>query len=309
MRSSRDERASDALTRVAQGSPSSHAQVVHVRVSRFRSPASVRPPPPWSVGEGVVSEPAPPPPPPIAAATLVVLREAAGGLELLMLERAATLAFAPGALVFPGGRVDPGDRALAATFGDDDDGERAARIAAIRETIEEAGVPIAIVPTPGPAQTDRIRAALQGGQSFAQALADAGCRLQPDRLVAFARWLPAHRLPRIFDTRFYLATLPPDAPDARADGAETAHLFWATATAILGTADSGATTVIYPTRRNLERLSRFGTFAEAVADAAAHPVRTITPYPEERDGRLCLCIPEGLGYPVTAEPMERAVRG
>ena len=44
---------------------------------------------------------------PIPAATLIVVREAAAGApQLLMVERAPGMAFAGGALVFPGGRID-----------------------------------------------------------------------------------------------------------------------------------------------------------------------------------------------------------
>ena len=46
--------------------------------------------------------------PAIPAATLILVRDMADGPpEFLMVERAATMAFAAGALVFPGGRTDP----------------------------------------------------------------------------------------------------------------------------------------------------------------------------------------------------------
>lgn len=47
--------------------------------------------------------------PPRLAATVQLLRDSDDGLEVFVLERAATMAFAPSVLVFPGGRVDPGD--------------------------------------------------------------------------------------------------------------------------------------------------------------------------------------------------------
>ena len=47
----------------------------------------------------------------------------------------------------------------------------------------------------------------------------------------------------------------------------------------------------------------------AAAQARAIPVRTITPYMEERDGEPHLCIPDDLGYPVTSEPITAALRG
>jgi hypothetical protein len=37
-------------------------------------------------------------------------------------------------------------------------------------------------------------------------------------------------------------------------------------------------------------------------------VRQITPWVEERDGGRWVCIPEGIGYPVTAERYETARR-
>lgn len=241
---------------------------------------------------------------PIPAATLIVMREHAGcAPELLIVERSAAMRFAGGALVFPGGRVDPGDRALAALHeGDPDD--IAARIAAIRETIEEAGLAIGVR---GLGDVEAARAALYGGTPMGEALAD--CTLELDALVPFARWLPpgdvAHK---VFDTRFYLARLPDGAVEAAVDGNENVRLFWSSAQQVLAAADSGAARIIYPTRRNLERLAQFGSFAEAAADARAHPVETITPWVEMRDGREQLCIPEGLGYPVTAQPVGAAMR-
>src|SRR5436305_14361549 len=78
-------------------------------------------------------------PPPIPAATLILMRPAGSRApEILMMERAQTMAFAAGALVFPGGRIDADDHASAAALAPDLS-DAAARIAAIRETIEETG--------------------------------------------------------------------------------------------------------------------------------------------------------------------------
>jgi len=248
-------------------------------------------------------------PPAIPAATLVIFRDTpAGPPELLMVERAKAMAFAGGALVFPGGRVDPGDHALAAVLGSSDD-ETAARIAAIRETIEEAGLPIGLSPMPSIQAFERLRAALHAGTAFGEALADADTSLDRDALEYFARWRPAHAHARIFDTRFYLARLPADAPAPRVDETENVRLFWATAAYILTETDAGSATIIFPTRRNLERLAQFANFSAAVANARAHPIRTVTPWTEMRDGVEHLCIPDDLGYPITSEPMSDAVRG
>lgn len=244
----------------------------------------------------------------IPAATLVVFRESpVGPPELLIVERGKGMAFAAGALVFPGGRIDPGDHDLAAALGAGEDGP--ARVAAVRETIEEAGVAIGIEPALSAEQLASIRVDLHRGAAFGDALARAGARLDLGELHAFARWLPAHAHMRIFDTQFFLARLPAGAPAATVDATENVRLFWATAAQVLADADAGRATIIYPTRRNLERLAGFAGFDEAVADARAHPIRTITPFVEDRDGVPHLCIPADLGYPVTAERMSETVRG
>jgi len=246
----------------------------------------------------------------IPAATLVIFRERAGELpELLMVERAQKMAFAAGAMVFPGGRIDPGDHALARTLAPADDGDTAARIAAIRETIEEAGLPVGLATMPSADAIERMRRALHAGEPFADVLRDAGAQLSLDALVPFARWRPAHRHMRIFDTRFYLARLPAKAPCASVDATENVRLAWASARAVLDAADAGQLSIIFPTRRNLERLVPFHSFDEAAAHARVFPQRVVTPWAETRDGEEWLCIPNDLGYLVTAEPINSALRG
>src|SRR3546814_11885641 len=82
------------------------------------------------------------------------MRPAPGGGpdEILMVKRSAAMVFAAGAVVFPGGRIDPDDHVVAARHGfaaDDIDG--AARVAALRETLEETGLAVC---WPPPAETD-----------------------------------------------------------------------------------------------------------------------------------------------------------
>ena len=260
--------------------------------------------------------PTPTPSAPIPAATVVLMRDRAGGApELLMLERARAMAFAGGALVFPGGRIDPADHTLATlqdradgsdASGDPDD--VAARIAAVRETLEEAGVAVGLSGAPSRETMQAIREALADGVPLAQVLAANGLSLALNDLVPFARWCPQHSVARIFDTRFYLVRAPEGA-DAIVDATENVRLFWGSAQSVLDDADAGRVTIIYPTRRNLERLARYRSFDEAAADARAWPIRTITPWQEERDGGRHLCIPDDLGYPITSELLTGAMRG
>lgn len=244
-------------------------------------------------------------PEPIPAATLILMRPGAGAPEILVMERAETMAFAAGALVFPGGRIDPQDKELAAGFPHPD---AAARIASIRETIEETGVAPALLPAADAAAARAIRDGLASGAPFASLLDVEGLRLDLDALTPFARWCPNFRETRRFDTFFYLAEAPAGAQTASADEAEAVHAFWATAAHILDEIESGRAQAIFPTRRNLERLALFASLEEARADAARHQVQKITPWVEEREGRKWVCIPEGIGYPVTAESLETARR-
>lgn len=69
------------------------------------------------------------------AGTVVLLRATDPGFEVLLLRRPARGSFA-GAWVFPGGKVEPGDRRPDASESDD------ARRAGIRETSEEVGLTI-----------------------------------------------------------------------------------------------------------------------------------------------------------------------
>jgi 8-oxo-dGTP pyrophosphatase MutT (NUDIX family) len=243
----------------------------------------------------------------IPAATLILMRPSASGPpELLMMERAETMAFAAGALVFPGGRIDPDDHEIARRHRSFPDA--AARIAAIRETIEETGIAPALRPEPASEAVDQLRATLADGIAFSQLLDITGLELDLDALVPFARWCPNFRETRRFDTLFYVAEAPADAQADSADEMESVHTLWVSASDILAEIDAGRAHAIFPTRRNLERLARFASIADARADAARHPVEKITPWVEERDGRHWVCIPDGIGYPVTAEPLETARR-
>ena len=254
--------------------------------------------------------------PAIPAATLVLFRERdAGSPELLVVERSAKMAFAGGAIVFPGGRIDGDDHAIAAdgrfvggASGFDVE-EAAARVAAIRETLEESGIAIGFAQSPAQMWIDAARKRLHARELFSAILEGGDIQLALDHLIPFARWRPNFREARIFDTRFYIARAHPDTPEPVVDQTENVLSFWASAADLLTAADTGKVKVIFPTRRNLERLALFDDFASAEAHASAIPVEIICPYFEDRDGERYLCIPTHLGYPVTSEKMTTVIRG
>lgn len=242
----------------------------------------------------------------IPAATLIVMRDRADGPpDLLTVTRAKGMAFAGGAIVFPGGRVDAADEAAAANHQADD---AAFRIAAIRETLEESGIPAALDPFPGLHLAHHLQDALHGGSPLDALLSNAGLSLTLDALVPFTRWKPAFKHARVFDTLFYLARAPEGDWQPRPQEGECESADWLSAADALERIERGAASAIFPTKRNLERLARFASFDEAVADAARHPLTLITPWIEQRGGEDHVCIPEGLGYPVTSEPLATAFR-
>jgi 8-oxo-dGTP pyrophosphatase MutT (NUDIX family) len=246
----------------------------------------------------------------IPAATVVIFRHCpeGGPPQLLMVQRAKEMRFAGGAAVFPGGRIDEADRVLAAVLAPDADADvTAARIAGIRETLEETGLAVAVEQPVSVPEAIAARALLLEQGELAPVLERFGWTLDLERLVPFARWCPMRD--GAFDARFFLVDLGTGAVEVTVDATENTRLFWASAAEALRLADAGEIQVIFPTRRNLDRLALFATFAEARAQAEAIPVRMITPRAVDRDGEAWLTIPEEYGYPITSQPMSTVRRG
>lgn len=246
----------------------------------------------------------------IPAATVVIFRRCArnGPPELLMVQRAKEMRFAGGAAVFPGGKVDPEDRDLARALAPEADPVlTAARLAGIRETLEETGLAIATRHRIDASEAADARAMLLEQGTLAPVLERFGWTLELDRLTRFAHWCPMRD--GSFDAQFFLTDLGTGAVDIAVDATENTRLFWSSAQGALAAADRGEISVIFPTRRNLERLAQFSSFAEAHDHALTTPIRMITPRTEDRNGETWLTIPEDLGYPVTGQTLASASRG
>lgn len=251
------------------------------------------------------------------ASSLLLVRDGAQGLELFLLARHPATAFAPGALVYPGGAVDESDRNPAlrqrAQGVEAVDGEGLAlRIAAIREAFEEGGVLLA---RPRGSAADAGGALLDGERveairrRFASRLAGHSLDMAElaeaenlvfacDRLVPFAHWITPESQPRRFDTHFFLAAAPA-GQTARHDGHESVDSLWLAPHALVEGANAGKWYVMFPTRMNAEKAGRSRTAASALAAARATPVVTVMPKGRKVEGGRLLRIPAEAGYGVT----------
>jgi 8-oxo-dGTP pyrophosphatase MutT (NUDIX family) len=255
--------------------------------------------------------------PAIPAATIIIFRNApsGGAPEVLMTVRSQGMVFAGGMAVFPGGRVDPADFALgevvaAGSQGEISADEAAHQIAAVRETLEETGLALGLAGDIDAVRAAKARAMLAEVGALAPVLEAFGWELDLAQITPFARWYPKNeRIPRVYDTRFYLANLGTGAVDVSIDASENTHLFWTTAQGALDAAGRDDIKLIFPTRRNLERLALFGSFEEAQAQARAIPVRTIIPQIDTSGDQPMLRIMADAGYPITAELLETVARG
>lgn len=241
----------------------------------------------------------------IPAATLIVVRDREGGApELLMVERAQGMAFAAGAWVFPGGRIDTADRDLGNELG-----MEAAAVAAVRETVEETAVPAALAPVPSQPVASELQRALVADDPFGDLLNRTDLRIDTKALTPFARWVPKFHAVRRFDTLFYVAPCPAGDWHPQIIEGECAAAAWLTAEEVLDRDRRGDARLIFPTRRTLERLAQHSSFEAIRADAIAYPIEPVTPWVEERDGETFITIPSHLGFPVTEERLDGLWRG
>jgi 8-oxo-dGTP pyrophosphatase MutT (NUDIX family) len=167
------------------------------------------------------------------AATVILVRDRRD-LEVFVVRRNAALEFAPGATVFPGGAVDDADIVAARERGVDE-----FRVAAARECLEEAGIPI-----------------------------------DPAALVEFARWITPVGAPRRYDTRFFACDLPPGQVASHC-GVETVDGVWVTPARAIARFEGGEISLVSVTLEHLKRLDRFTTPSAVLDYARAKPIRTV----------------------------------
>lgn len=257
---------------------------------------------------------------PLPSATIVIGREAADGFEMFMVVRHQQIDFASGALVFPGGKTndadhDPGIRALCTGAETLSNQELSLRVAAIRETYEEAGILLAV-----PDSNDKLISGdqLRELKAYRQQLADntmgileflkaESLRLAVNRLTLFAHWITPEMMPKRFDTKFYLAEAPTDHLGIH-DGSESVDSIWISPTRALTEHAEGKRTIIFPTRMNIEKLGRSHSITEAIETARQSSIMTVQPWIENRENGTYLCIPEEADYGLTEESLDKVIK-
>jgi 8-oxo-dGTP pyrophosphatase MutT (NUDIX family) len=236
-----------------------------------------------------MSEPATPRP----ASTILLLRDGQAGLETFMVVRHHEIDFASGALVFPGGRMEAADEELAVRIASADP-LAPFKVAAIREAFEECGVLLSRAEGEDALVSAARVNTLDRAAPFASLMAQERLVLALDALVPFAHWITPDFVPKRFDTHFFLALAPADQALAH-DGREAVDSVWITPKEAL--AEHGRRyKLLFPTHRNLWKLSAHADAASALAAARATPVVTVQPEKVTVDGGPGLRIPAEAGY-------------
>jgi 8-oxo-dGTP pyrophosphatase MutT (NUDIX family) len=242
----------------------------------------------------------------------MLLREAPG-LEVYMLRRKPSMAFAPGAFVFPGGSVDARDAEEQVAWTGPDAAEwgrifdappslaRALVCAAVRETFEESGVMLAgesadcVVAdtTSDEWEADRL-ALLDRSISLAELLSRRGLVLRADLLRPWSRWITPVVEPRRYDTRFFAAALPA-GQRTRDVGGEASEVAWVLPADALAEGKRGELRLFPPTAVTLSELAACGDLDTVLT--GPREVAPIIPEVQMREGAVWLTVPGISEYP------------
>ncbi|MDT3441752.1 NUDIX hydrolase [Pseudofrankia sp. BMG5.37] len=289
---------------------------------------------PLSSPRGVMAANAGTPAPLRHASTVVLLRDTPGGPEAYLVRRARTMAFAGGVFAFPGGRVDPADSGfevpwagqpmaeVMSTLEPDAALARALVHAAVRETFEECGVLLAgpaaaggaeqtgasaTRPAPldpaGPAwAADRV-AMERRELTLAGLLARHGLALRANLLAPWARWITPEVEPRRYDTRFFMAALPPGQLPGELSG-EADRMLWTHPADALERHAAGRMAMLPPTAWMLSDLLGFASVAEVLAAAAGRTITPVMPKIVIFDDAVHFLLPHDPEYATAGPPAD-----
>jgi 8-oxo-dGTP pyrophosphatase MutT (NUDIX family) len=224
------------------------------------------------------------------AATVILTREHAGKLQVYLLKRSPNSGFMPGNFVFPGGTLDREDQQydrfhrhfdfapneISTRFGPDLSDEQALAycVAAVRETLEEAGIFLAHRNDAAAADLERIcslRLAVTLEKDwFVRLVENESWCLALSTLSRWSHWITPVLMKRRFDTRFFLAEIPADQ-FCRPDDRETVQGLWLNPIQGLTGNMSGKIPLSPPTLVTLHELSKYQTLKDLQIEAANRP--------------------------------------
>ncbi len=245
------------------------------------------------------------------AATVLLVRDGTRGLEVFMLRRTFTAAFASGMFVFPGGKVDEVDAsteigdicegltdAHASSLLGIPSGGLAYWVASIRECFEEAGVLLAhhsdtgeVVSFGDPAVAEKFSKERENIHDGSLALLEL-CRrenlhLSTHNIHYVSHWITPKGERRRFDTRFFVARAP-DGQEPLHDDGETIESMWISPDEAIRRHREGDLMLMPPTLANIQFIAEHGD-ADAVLAAAAKVGTPTTILPKlkvDSDGRV-----------------------
>lgn len=250
---------------------------------------------------------------PRLAATLIVLRACLNNnFEVCVMQRSAQSSFLNGAVVFPGGGVEASDSVerWPSELYQKNDGigwdeiGLSSRIAAIRETFEEVGIPLFEGEALSPEQIREFRNQLNH-ENFAKRLNHYRQCLKLTELIPYSYWVTPEAEKRRYATRFFL-TSAPVLQEIQIDANEAQRAFWATPSQLLEQYSLGQIALVPPTHRTLEELSRFSRIEDVFEEAQhrTHQLEMVLPRYVVEDENKYLVLP---GDPLHEVQQQRTV--
>jgi 8-oxo-dGTP pyrophosphatase MutT (NUDIX family)/GNAT superfamily N-acetyltransferase len=215
----------------------------------------------------LVEEPAP-----LPAVSVIPLRDGPRGLEVFVQHRVATMDFAPGAVVFPGGRVDATDAATGGTM------------ALPADLATEHARRWRHTPYGGSdaAAEQRVRTLLATG--VRELAEETGVVVAPARLVPWDNWVTPIGYGKRFDVAFFV--LPIDRDTLAHTTTEASGSEWLPINELVSRAEARELALVPPTRTIVDELQQLGSVEAVLAlqpviEPVRHDVTPLRPRPPE----------------------------
>jgi 8-oxo-dGTP pyrophosphatase MutT (NUDIX family) len=204
---------------------------------------------------------------PRPAVSVIPFRDGDRGLEVFVQHRVHTMDFAPGVVVFPGGRIDPVDVENAPVLADE----------LVDELVEVWAESAYVLAADDPRLAVRVLLAA----ATREVAEETGVELATEELLPWDDWTTPPGFPKRFQVHFMAAHLPATDPRAPVNTTTEALMSeWLPVTEILDRGRGGDLQVMTPTRVILQELASLGS-ADAIRNAHPAPV----PVHMDRTGR------------------------